>query len=349
MPIGARVYFAIASICTASCARGVDSTLDLETGGIGGGAGVSPVGGLAGSMGGAGGSSTGSGGGAAGGGGTAGGGGGMAGSSSGGNAGIGIDATAGAAGVGGQGGMDASAGDVFDASSKDAPPEVPCPGAGTALSFNGAQSQTVIVPGAAVPSGNSPRTIEMWILSKSPSSNWAPDHTPFEHGGRNSLQAFGLDLDAFAMTRMELYLNPSANSLFFVTGVGQDTWFHVASVYDGTMTHAIVNGVEKGALTPTGGALQTPVSSLYVGSGILRNYFTGSIDEVRIWNVARTAAQVAQDMNYRLVGNEPGLVAYYRFDEGSGTVARDGTSGANNGTLTNGPAYVASGVTLGCR
>jgi hypothetical protein len=130
--------------------------------------------------------------------------------------------------------------------------------------------------------------------------------------------------------------------------VGQDVWFHVAAVYDGSKTHAIINGVEKGTLTPTGGALQTPVSSLYVGSGILRNYFTGSIDEVRVWNVARTAAQVLQDMNYRLVGNEPGLVGYYRFDEGSGTVARD-SSGVNNGTLTNGPTYVPSAVTLRCR
>jgi hypothetical protein len=54
-------------------------------------------------------------------------------------------------------------------------------------------------------------------------------------------------------------------------------------------------------------------------------------------------------MGYRLAGNEPGLVGYYRFDEGTGTTARDATSLGNDGTLMKGSTYGASGVTLGCR
>ena len=43
--------------------------------------------------------------------------------------------------------------------------------------------------------------------------------------------------------------------------------------------------------------------------------FVGFIDEVRIWNVARTEAEIRADMNTELTGNEPGLVAYWKFDE----------------------------------
>ena len=247
--------------------------------------------------------------------------------------------------------VDASVADAFDASSpKDVAPEAPCPGAGTALSFNGT-TQYVLIPGAALPSGAAARTIEIWVLNKSPIANWAPDHTVWEHNGGGNLATFAMDFDNVGNPRrMELYVNPAANSFFFDTGMVQDTWFHLAGSFDGTKTHAFVNGVEIGTGFMITGILATPANQpLYVGSAKMRSYFTGSIDEVRVWNVARTAAEIARDMGYRLVGNEPGLVGYYRFDEGSGTTARDATSGANNGTLTNAPAYVTSGVTLGCR
>jgi hypothetical protein len=353
----------------ASCARGIDLPLDPEA--VGGSAGFGgtfiasmvATGGVAGSPGGSGGAGTSSGGAGAGpvgagaSGGAAGTGtSGAAGSSTGGAGGAGGDAGAsGSSGAAGQGGsaMDASVVDVLDASApKDAPPEMaPCPGAGTALSFDGSKSQYVLIPGAALPSGAAPRTIEIWVLNKSPIANWAPDHTVWEQAGGGSLATFAMDFDNVASPRqMELYVNPAANSFFFDTGMMQDRWFHLAASFDGTKTHAFVNGVEIGTgLTITGTLATAANQPLYVGSAKLRNYFTGSVDEVRIWNIARTQADIARDMGFRLVGNEPGLVGYYRFDEGSGTTARDATSGGNNGTLTSGPTYAASGVTLKCR
>ncbi|MFO0826540.1 MAG: LamG-like jellyroll fold domain-containing protein [Phycisphaerales bacterium] len=49
----------------------------------------------------------------------------------------------------------------------------------------------------------------------------------------------------------------------------------------------------------------------------------GKIDEVRIWNHARTAAQIQQFMGGTVDPASPGLVAYWRFDEGAGLVAKD--------------------------
>jgi hypothetical protein len=47
------------------------------------------------------------------------------------------------------------------------------------------------------------------------------------------------------------------------------------------------------------------------------------MDEVRLWSVAKTPAEIQRDMQVVLHGTEPGLIAYYRFGEGSGTVTDD--------------------------
>jgi hypothetical protein len=203
----------------------------------------------------------------------------------------------------------------------------------------------VVMPGASLPLGGSPRTVEMWVMNKSPLANWAANHTLFEYGGRNDLQAFAVDFDAFP--NIELYVNTAAHSLIFNSGAVQDRWFHLAATYDGTSTHAFIDGVEKGMLNV--GTLATPASSLYVGAGISRNFLTGSIDEVRVWNVARTQPQIQGNMNMRLAGNEPGLVGYWRFDDAMGTSAADASVGNHPGALTNGPMWTPSGAPVGCR
>ena len=72
------------------------------------------------------------------------------------------------------------------------------------------------------------------------------------------------------------------------------------------------------------------------------NFFNGSIDEARIWNVARTATQIQQSFTSALQGNETGLVGYYDFNHGvpggnntSINVTVNAVNTASNGTLTN--------------
>ena len=60
----------------------------------------------------------------------------------------------------------------------------------------------------------------------------------------------------------------------------------------------------------------------------------GNIFDVRIWNIARTQADIQRDMHKRLVGNETSLVGYWPLDEATGTTAYDLTANANNGTIT---------------
>jgi len=56
----------------------------------------------------------------------------------------------------------------------------------------------------------------------------------------------------------------------------------------------------------------------------------GKIDEFRVWNVFRPAATIKANMYTLMKGNEAGLVAYYKFDEGSGMTVADSTGTASN-------------------
>jgi len=53
------------------------------------------------------------------------------------------------------------------------------------------------------------------------------------------------------------------------------------------------------------------------------NLWLGKLDEVRLWNLVRTAAEMQATLASELTGEQPGLVGYWRFNEAAGTTARD--------------------------
>ena len=113
----------------------------------------------------------------------------------------------------------------------------------------------------------------------------------------------------------------------------QDTWYHVAGTFDGTAARIFVNGNEDGNEVVYG-RLKSADGNLYIGrsSGAPANPFAGVIDETRLWERARSSAEMRADMHQRLTGLEPDIVGYWRFDEGSGHVVHDHTNHLLDGT-----------------
>src|SRR5207244_8606602 len=90
---------------------------------------------------------------------------------------------------------------------------------------------------------------------------------------------------------------PGARIMVGPTGLGLNTWTHLAATFDGATVRLYVNGAEAvsqaqtAPLTPTPGTLQIGADS-YTGEN-----FAGRIDEVRIYNRALSAAEVQTGMN----------------------------------------------------
>jgi len=128
-------------------------------------------------------------------------------------------------------------------------------------------------------------------------------------------------------------------------------WIHVDGAYDGTTQKLFVDGQVVASATPSV-SLSVGSRKVMIGSGVCpvdsNNYdcragfFEGRIDEIAIWNVARTDAQIAAGTATRLQGSESGLVAYWRLDDGSGTSAADSTGSGHTRTLVNGPSWTNS-------
>jgi hypothetical protein len=98
-------------------------------------------------------------------------------------------------------------------------------------------------------------------------------------------------------------------------------WHHVAGTYDGSRFILYVDGNQVANVSRSG-LIETNNYDLNIGNHpFLARPFDGDIDEVRIWNIARTREQIQNDMHWELSGSEPGLVAYYKFNEGSGQSA----------------------------
>ena len=121
------------------------------------------------------------------------------------------------------------------------------------------------------------------------------------------------------------------------------TWIHVAATISGTAGSA--NGTGK--LIVNGNLVGTK-TNMYVPAVMTRNnqylgksnwggdaYLNAKMDEFRIWNVARTQAEIQANMNKELSGSETGLVAYYKMNDGSGTSLADSSSNSYTATLNN--------------
>ncbi|GIW59894.1 MAG: hypothetical protein KatS3mg087_0960 [Patescibacteria group bacterium] len=114
-------------------------------------------------------------------------------------------------------------------------------------------------------------------------------------------------------------------------------WSYITGTYDGSSMRIYLNGVLQTQYSYTG-TITTNDNPVYIGnSSTSARHFDGKIDDVKIYNYARTSKQIIEDMNagHPLVGTPVGGPAgHWSFDEGFGTTANDKTPNDNDLTLS---------------
>ncbi len=111
----------------------------------------------------------------------------------------------------------------------------------------------------------------------------------------------------------------------------EHTWYHLAFVCTGTKLYLYVNGQLDNSMDLPGKT--TNVSKIDICSP--STYWLGSAmySEVRFWQKARTQAEIANNM-YSCDPTTPGLITYYKMDEGKGFSFRDASGNGNDAETT---------------
>ena len=212
-----------------------------------------------------------------------------------------------------------------------------CDGAGNALEFDGANDFARVPNSPVFRPGVGSWTVEGWVLLHSFSGvdivAMCADGD-FGNGWRLDVETSGDAGPGFTFTvdgggRITIGSGslPSLNQWHHVAGA-YDSTAHVATLYvDGNLANTGSGGVSS--VTPTAALLFGRYDQSCCGT----HWLNGDLDEVRIWSVARTQAEIRGAMNTCLSGNEPDLAGYWRFDEGSGQAIIDSSANNNSGTL----------------
>lgn len=133
------------------------------------------------------------------------------------------------------------------------------------------------------------------------------------------------------------------------TPVAYGAWHHVAASYDGTSWLLYLDGVLDGKTDANAQPRYDSIQHFGIGSalnskGETDGFFQGAIDEVRVWNRARTAQEIGAAM-YAPVTSGVGLVGRWALDATDEPPAVD-SAGKSNGTITK-ATFIAEGATFG--
>jgi len=126
-----------------------------------------------------------------------------------------------------------------------------------------------------------------------------------------------------------------------LTSNSANAWHHYAFVFNTGNWSFYFDGVLVGGNLPDQeGLAQTPaysgIGATFFNAGSQSDQlpsFDGSMDDIRVWNTARTATQINNSRLTELTGSEPGLVAYYKLNEQSGQIVTDSGPSGLNGVL----------------
>jgi hypothetical protein len=209
-----------------------------------------------------------------------------------------------------------------------------------ALNFNGTNQY---IKTANIAHSNT-LTYEAWVKIPNTASAWSGIITTSTGEGETNWVQF--DVNGAGKLRVEINNSISGAFKDGTTTMCDNTWHHVAITYNGTNLISYVDGNIDINWNPGIGVTLTINAPFHLMAERTPTLWTpGSMDNASIWNVVRTQAQIQSDMTTCLVGNEAGLLAYYQFEDGSGsTTVSDKTANHYTGSLINMSPYTTCWV-----
>ncbi|MES1217779.1 MAG: LamG-like jellyroll fold domain-containing protein [Bacteroidota bacterium] len=211
------------------------------------------------------------------------------------------------------------------------------------LDFDGTNDYLAIAEKTNVLTGNN-FTFEAWVKP----SNLTNFNSVINKGTAGNyflVKLNGEDPDMGTQARINVFMsNGTTNGQIFynISMAWINQWHHLAVTYNGSTITLYVDGISVATSSWTG-SIPSNAGYLRLGSSYGNNLlYAGTLDEVRIWNIVRTPAEISANMNTEISAGSTGLVAYYRLNDGtvngnntSVSSAADLATSPGNATLTN--------------
>lgn len=201
------------------------------------------------------------------------------------------------------------------------------------ISFDGLNDE-VLVPNSASLNPTNAITLEAWVYS-TVFDNYDNFISKRISGGNQYILRTYLNTG-----RIQGYVWAGGAWRVCTTPVGKkitlNQWNHVVFTYNGATGKVYINDMDGIAdcSFAFAGNIATGNDFLRIGGygDASSEHFTGKIDEVRIYSRAITPVEATEHHN-GVFNDNTGLVGYWNFDEGAGTVANDSSGNGNNGVL----------------
>jgi hypothetical protein len=210
----------------------------------------------------------------------------------------------------------------------------------SSLEFDGV-NQTVEVPGVdnfSFVQNTRVFSLEAWIKL----DDFTRDQVIFGNSGTTGEKGFALFFNASNQTiRASGYFGSLTNNVFQSSTdpniLPDNEWHHIAFTDNGTSTQFYFDGlpVNTNEAGSSGLSSGPATRNLRIGDGNFGSFWNGQIDEVRIWNITRTASQILEFSSQELTGSETGLVFYLNLNDGTGSSTASDLASGFDGTLIN--------------
>lgn len=194
---------------------------------------------------------------------------------------------------------------------------------GSALLFNGSNTY-VTVPSISI---SSSITASAWVYSSSFNQNGFIV-------GKNPVNS---QWELFLEGAVVRWRGGAAENTVFCNIPTNNQWHHIVGTQTGTTGTLYIDGVQCGTGTLT--AIANGGGTIDIGRFSSSYYFTGRIDDVRLYSRALGADEIlamyrSGEVVRKNVSNT-GLMGWWSFDEGTSTIAHDVSGNKKDGTLTN--------------
>lgn len=215
---------------------------------------------------------------------------------------------------------------------------------GQAASFDGIDDW-ITVNDSATLDLTTGMTLEAWVYPTATMSGWRTLINKEQPNGFGAAYYLAANSD---LNQPEAAIYTSAwNKLYGGPVVSANQWTHLAGTYDGSTLRLYVNGTQVSSQPRTG--------SIDVTTGVLRiggndfwgEFFKGYIDEVRIYNRALNASEIATDMNTSVASSSPAkpllgdkTLGSTSYSIAKGTAAAFQTTATSTGMINNITVYV---------